>query len=194
VSVGPHGYELVEIDDREGWRRWLERNHASVQGVWVVSRRKQQDGASTLDYDALVEEALCFGWVDSREQPVDPERLMRLVTPRKAGSGWARSNKERIARLEGTGKLADSGRRIVGAARADGSWSRYDSAEALELPNDLRAAFAASPEAERNFDAFTDAAKRAILRWLIDAKRPETRAKRIAETVRLAARNERAAP
>ncbi len=194
MSVGPHGYELVEIDDREGWRRWLERNHASVQGVWVVSRRKQQDGASTLDYDALVEEALCFGWVDSREQPVDPERLMRLVTPRKAGSGWARSNKERIARLEGTGKLADSGRRIVGAAKADGSWSRYDSAEALELPNDLRAAFAASPEAERNFDAFTDAAKRAILRWLIDAKRPETRAKRIAETVRLAARNERAAP
>jgi uncharacterized protein YdeI (YjbR/CyaY-like superfamily) len=194
VSVGPHGYELVEIDDRKAWRRWLERNHASVQGVWVVSRRKQQDGASTLDYDALVEEALCFGWVDSREQPVDPERLMRLVTPRKAGSGWARSNKERIARLEGTGKLADSGRRIVGAAKADGSWSRYDSAEALELPNDLRAAFAASPEAERNFDAFTDAAKRAILRWLIDAKRPETRAKRIAETVRLAARNERAAP
>jgi uncharacterized protein YdeI (YjbR/CyaY-like superfamily) len=194
VSVGPHGYELVEIDDRKGWRRWLERNHASVEGVWVVSRRKQQDGASMLDYDALVEEALCFGWVDSREQPVDPERLMRLVTPRKAGSAWARSNKERIARLEGAGKLADSGRRVVEAAKADGSWSRYDSAEALELPNDLRAALAASPEAERNFDAFTDAAKRTILRWLIDAKRPETRAKRIDETVRLAARNERAGP
>ena len=77
---------------------------------------------------------------------------MRLVTPRKAGSAWARSNKERIARLEGAGKLADSGRRIVEAAKADGSWSRYDSAEALELPNDLRAALAASPEAERNFD------------------------------------------
>lgn len=193
MSLGPHGYELVEIDDRKSWRGWLERNHASVQGVWVVSRRKQ-DGASPLDYDALVEEALCFGWVDSREQPVDPERLMRLVTPRKAGSGWARSNKERIARLEGAGLLADNGRRIVEAAKADGSWSRYDSVEALELPHDLRAALAAKPEAERNYEGFTDAAKRTILRWLIDAKRSETRAKRIDETVRLAVRNERAGP
>jgi len=193
VSSGLHGYELLEVDDRAAWRRWLERNHASVQGVWVVSRRKQ-DGAAALDYDALVEEALCFGWVDSREQPVDAERLMRLVTPRRAGSAWARSNKDRIARLEGAGVLADNGRRVVEAAKADGSWSRYDSAEALEIPDDLRGALEATPEAAHNFDGFTDAAKRTILRWLIDAKRPETRAYRIDETARRAARNERAAP
>jgi len=193
VSVGPHGYQLLHVDDRAAWRRWLERNHASARGVWVVGWR-QQTGRPRLDYDALVEEALRFGWVDSREQPVDDERLMQLVTPRRPGSAWARSNKERIARLEEAGALADAGRRVVEAARADGSWSRYDSAEALEIPADLGAALAANGPAAGNFEAFTDAAKRAILRWLIDAKRPETRAKRIDETARLAARNERAGP
>jgi uncharacterized protein YdeI (YjbR/CyaY-like superfamily) len=190
VSSGPHGYEILRVDDRAAWRAWLERHHAAAQGVWVVRPRKQP----LLDYDALVEEALCFGWVDSREQPVDDEQLMQLVTPRKPGSAWARSNKERVARLDRNGSLAEAGRRVVEAAQADGSWSRYDSAEALELPADLAAGLAAHPQAARNFDAFTDAGKRAILRWLIDAKRPETRSKRVEETVCRAAQNERAGP
>jgi uncharacterized protein YdeI (YjbR/CyaY-like superfamily) len=188
-DAAPHGHELVEIDDRDALRRWLEQNHGNVRGVWVVSRRRHG-----LDYDALVEEALCFGWVDSREQPVDAEHVMRLLTPRREGSAWARSNKERIARLEAAGMLHAAGTGVVEAAKADGSWSRYDSAEALEIPDDLRAALEATPEAARNFDGFTDAAKRTILRWLIDAKRPATRANRIDETARRAARNERAAP
>lgn len=193
MSSGPHGYELLHVEERATWRRWLERNHATAKGVWVVTRRKQID-RSTLDYDALVEEALCFGWVDSRMQPVDEERVMQLLTPRKAGSAWARSNKERIARLEQEGVLADAGRRVVETAKADGSWSRYDSAEALELPADLAEALAANAEAARSFAAFTSSGKRAILRWLIDAKRAETRARRIEETVTLAEKNERAGP
>jgi uncharacterized protein YdeI (YjbR/CyaY-like superfamily) len=191
VTSGPHGYELLEVDDRGAWRAWLEANHARAQGAWVVSRRKQAD-RSQLDYDALVEEALCFGWVDGRVQPVDEERIMQLVTPRRNGSAWARSNKERVARLAAAGAMAAAGTQVVETAKADGSWSRYDSAEALEIPPDLDAALAASASAAANFDAFSDAAKRAILRWLIDAKRPETRAKRVAETVVQAARNERA--
>ena len=193
MSAGPHGYELFHVDDRARWRAWLERNHASAQGVWVVIWRTRT-GKPRLDYDALVEEALCFGWVDSREQPVDDERLMQLVTPRKRGSAWARSTKERIARLENVGVLADAGRRVVEVAKADGSWSRYDAAEALEIPADLEAALVADAQAAQNFKAFTDAAKRTILRRLIDAKRPATRVKRIEETVRLAAQNERAGP
>jgi uncharacterized protein YdeI (YjbR/CyaY-like superfamily) len=192
-DAAPHGYDLLELDDRGAWRAWLERHHADVKGVWLVSRRVQ-DGAAPLDYDAVVEEALCFGWVDSREQPVDDERLMRLLTPRKAGSAWARSNKERVARLDGAGRLAEAGRRVVERAKADGSWSRYDSAEALEIPADLADALARHAPAAENFEAFTDAAKRTILRWLIDAKRAETRARRIDETARLAAKNERAGP
>ena len=193
MTSGPHGYELLEVGDRGAWRAWLEAHHASEKGVWVVSPRKQADRAG-LDYDALVEEALCFGWVDGRVQPMDEQRMMQLVTPRKPGGAWARSNKDRVARLEQGGLLAEAGARVVEAAKADGSWSRYDSAEAMEIPADLEAALAASPPAAHNFDGFSDAAKRTILRWLIDAKRPETRAKRIAETASLAAKDEKAGP
>jgi uncharacterized protein YdeI (YjbR/CyaY-like superfamily) len=191
VSVGPHGYELVHLETRAAWRAWLERHHASAKGVWLVSRRTST-GKPRIDYDAIVEEALCFGWIDGHQKPVDDEQIMNLLTPRKIGSAWASSNKRRVAKLEAAGLMAPPGRRVVDAAKADGSWSRYDSAEAIEIPLDLAAALAANLAAAGNFAAFSDAAKRAILRRLIDAKRPETRAKRIAETVRLAAKNEKA--
>jgi uncharacterized protein YdeI (YjbR/CyaY-like superfamily) len=191
-GVGPHGYDIVRAGDRAAWRVWLEKHHAGARGVWLV--RPRREAGATLDYDALVEEALCFGWVDGRVQPIDDVEMMQLLTPRKRGSAWARSNKDRVARLEASGRMAEAGRRVVEAAQADGSWSRYDSAEALEMPPDLTTALAADGSAATHFAGFSDAAKRAILRWLIDAKRPETRAKRIAETVRLAAKNERAGP
>ncbi len=193
MSAGPHGYELVHLRDRAAWRRWLERNHGTAKGVWVVSWRAQT-GKPRVDYDALVQDALCFGWIDGHQKPVDDELIMQLLTPRRPGSAWASSNKKRVASLEQAGAMTEAGRRVVEAAKADGSWSRYDSADALEIPTDLKAALARNAAAARNFDAFTDAAKRAILRWLIDAKRPETRAKRVGETARLAATNERAGP
>jgi uncharacterized protein YdeI (YjbR/CyaY-like superfamily) len=193
VSAGPHGYELVHLLERTAWREWLERNHATAKGVWLVSWRTST-GKPRIDYDAIVEEALCFGWIDGQQKPVDDGRIMNLMTPRKPGSAWASSNKQRVAKLESSGLMAETGRRIVEVAKADGSWSRYDSAEALEVPADLAAALAANATAARNFVTFSDAAKRAILRWLIDAKRPETRTKRIAETVRLAAKNQKAGP
>ncbi len=193
MAAGPHGYELVHLRDRAAWRRWLERNHGTAKGVWVVSWRTQT-GKPRMEYNALVEEALCFGWIDGHQKPVDDERIMQLLTPRRPGSAWASSNKKRVASLEQAGAMTEAGRRVVEAAKADGSWSRYDSADSLEIPTDLKAALARNAAAARNFDAFTDAAKRAILRWLIDAKRPETRAKRVGETARLAATNERAGP
>jgi uncharacterized protein YdeI (YjbR/CyaY-like superfamily) len=193
VTAGPHGYAVVHLDDRAAWRRWLEQQHATAKGVWLVSWRAQT-GKPRVEYDVIVEEALCFGWIDGLQKPVDAERIMQLITPRKPGSAWARSNKTRIAQLESAGLMAAAGRNVVEAAKADGSWSRYDSAEALEIPPDLEVALAASGQAEANFAAFSDAAKRAILRWLIDAKRSETRAKRIEETARLAAENQKAGP
>ncbi len=155
---------------------------------------RAQTGKPRVEYDALVEEALCFGWIDGHQKPVDDERIMQLLTPRRPGSAWASSNKKRVASLEQAGAMTEAGRRVIEAAKADGSWNRFDSADALEIPTDLKAALARNAAAARNFDAFTDAAKRAILRWLIDAKRPETRAKRVGETARLAATNERAGP
>ena len=193
MIAGPHGYELLHLEDRAAWRRWLERHHSTAKGVWLVSWRTQT-GKPRVDYDAVVEEALCFGWIDGHQKPVDDERNMQLITPRRRGSAWASSNKKRVASLEKAGAMTEAGRRVIEAAKADGSWSKYDSAEAVEIPSDLTAALAANAVAASTFAGFTDAGKRAILRWLIDAKRPETRAKRIAETVRLAAQNKRAGP
>ncbi len=150
MSAGPHGYELVHLRDRAAWRRWLERNHGTAKGVWVVSWRAQT-GKPRVDYDALVQDALCFGWIDGHQKPVDDERIMQLITPRRAGSAWASSNKKRVASLEQAGAMTEAGRRVVEAAKADGSWSRYDSADALEIPTDLKAALARNAAAARNF-------------------------------------------
>lgn len=176
---------------RAQWRAWLAAHHASSTGVWVIGW-KQGTGKPRLSYDELVEEALCFGWVDSRPAKLDEERSMLYFSPRKRGSGWSRPNKERIARLEAAGLLSPAGRAAVEAAKADGSWSKLDAVEALVIPDDLRRAFASHPGAAANFETFPRSAKRGILEWIVQAKRPETRAARVEETARLAARNERA--
>lgn len=115
-----------------------------------------------------------------------------LVTPRKARSNWSRANKERIERLEAAGRLAPAGQRAVQAAKADGSWSALDAVEDLVEPDDLRVRLDADPEARRHWDAFPRSAKRGILEWIVQAKRPATRARRVAETAERAAVGERA--
>jgi uncharacterized protein YdeI (YjbR/CyaY-like superfamily) len=140
----------------------------------------------------VVEEALCFGWVDSKGGSVDERRTMLLLTPRRRGSGWSRPNKERIARLEAAGSIAPAGRAVLDAARADGSWTALDAVENLEEPPELTAALDADPAARRNWDGFPRSAKRASLVWISTAKKPETRADRIRETAARTARAERA--
>jgi uncharacterized protein YdeI (YjbR/CyaY-like superfamily) len=159
--------------------------------VWLVTYKKAA-GDRYVPYADTVEEALCFGWVDSKSRSVDAERSMLLMTPRKPGSGWSRPNKERVGRLAAAGLLAPAGEAVIEAAKADGSWSKLDAVENLEEPGDLRAALDADPDARRHWDAFPRSAKRAILEWIAQAKRAETRARRVAETARLAARGERA--
>ena len=123
---------------------------------------------------------------------VDDRRSRLLMTPRKPRSGWSRPNKERIARLEAAGLMSAAGHAAVEAARANGSWTALDAVEALEEPGDLAAALDADPDARRHWDAFPRSAKRGILEWIANAKRPATRAKRVSETARLAGRGERA--
>jgi uncharacterized protein YdeI (YjbR/CyaY-like superfamily) len=184
-------YERVEVGSRAAWREWLERHHEDAPGVWLVTFKKAA-GERHVPYEAVVEEALCFGWVDSKPRRLDDQRSMLLVTPRKPGSGWSRPNKERIERLEAAGLLAPAGRAVVEAAKADGSWTALDDVENLVEPDDLRAALDASPAARREWSAFPRWPRRALLEWIVSAKRPETRAKRIAETVRRAEVGERA--
>jgi uncharacterized protein YdeI (YjbR/CyaY-like superfamily) len=181
----------VVAGTRTEWRAWLEANHARDEGVWLVTYKKGS-GKPYLDYDAAVEEALCFGWVDSKPGKLDDERTMLYYAPRKPRSGWSRPNKERVERLIAAGLMAPAGLAKVEAAKADGSWSALDAVEALEVPADLSAALDADPEARRHFDAFPRSAKRGILEWVCAAKKPETRAKRVEETARFAAQNVRA--
>jgi uncharacterized protein YdeI (YjbR/CyaY-like superfamily) len=183
--------EHVHPADRGEWRAWLAANHADAPGAWLVSW-KSATGRRRLAYGDAVEEALCVGWVDSRAGTIDEERSRLLFTPRKRGSGWSRPNKERIARLVDAGLMRPAGLAVVEAAKADGSWTALDDVENLVEPPALAAALDADPRARDHWDAFPRSARRAILEWISAAKRPETTARRIAETARLAAENVRA--
>jgi len=163
----------VHPPTREDWRTWLEQNHARQQGVWLVTHKKAT-GKPHVDYDAAVEEALCFGWVDSLPRKLDAARSLLYFAPRKPGSGWSRLNKERAARLIAQNRMAPAGLEKIEAAKQDGSWAFLDAVEALEIPPDLSAALAAHPPAATYFDAFPRSARRGILEWIASAKRPET--------------------
>lgn len=183
--------ERVQIENREEWRAWLAANYTQPNGVWLVTFKKHLKDKH-VSYEAMIEEALCFGWVDSIAHRLDEDRTMLWFSPRKPGSGWSKPNKERIERLIAEGRMARAGLEKINAAKADGSWTLLDAVEALEIPADLDTAFAAYPRARGHFEAFPRSVKRAILEWIVQAKRPETRAKRVEETARLAEENIRA--
>ena len=176
---------------RAEWRAWLEANHTRRDGVWLVTFKKDT-GLPRVEYDEAVEEALCFGWVDSKANKLDEQRSLLWFAPRKPRTGWSKPNKERVERMLAAGLMAPAGLAKIEAAKADGSWSKLDAVEALEIPPDLAEALAAYPSAAANFDAFPRSAKRGILEWLVNARKPETRAQRVAETARLAEDNVRA--
>lgn len=180
----------VHPRSRAEWRRWLARHHERAEGVWLVSFKKST-GRQAFGYDEAVEEALCFGWIDSRPRALDAERSMLWFAPRRPRTGWSGPNKERVERLLAAGLMAPAGLAKVEAARRDGSWTALDSATALEVPPDLARAFRMHAGSRTNFDAFPPSARRAILEWIGAAKRRETRAARVEETARLAALDER---
>jgi uncharacterized protein YdeI (YjbR/CyaY-like superfamily) len=180
----------VHAEDRATWRAWLEANHASAPAAWLISWRRGH--GPSVDYAEAVEEALCFGWVDSKGQVLDERRSRLYFAPRKAGSGWASSNKERIERLRAAGLMRPAGEAVIDRAKADGSWTILDGPEAGVVPEDLAAALAGAPHARPNFDAFPPGVRKQILAWIATAKRPETRAARVQVTADRAARNERA--
>ena len=183
--------DQVQPDSLAEWRAWLAENHDRGTGVWLVTWRAGSDGPR-IGYEEAVEQALCFGWVDSKGRALDAERTMLWFAPRKRGSGWARTNKERVERLTAAGLMTPAGQALIDAAKADGSWTLLDDVENLVVPDDLDAAFAAHPPGREHWDAFPRSVRRAILEWIVQAKRPETRAKRVAETAEKAQVNERA--
>jgi uncharacterized protein YdeI (YjbR/CyaY-like superfamily) len=176
----------VEVASRAALRDWLARHHTQASGVWLVSY-KRADTDRYLPYAAIVEECLCFGWVDSLPRAKDDLRSMLWIAPRKPGSNWSKANKDRIALLETAALLAPSGRAAVERAKADGTWTALDGVEALEVPPDLAAALDALPPARATWDAFPRSVRRGVLELVLNAKRAQTRETRIAEIARLAA-------
>jgi len=183
-------YPEVTFRSRTEWRAWLTEHHGSARGVWAATYKAGK--GPRLPADELAEEALAFGWIDSRPRTVDAARSAVLVTPRKPTSGWSRVNKERIERLTVAGLMAPAGLAAVERAKANGTWAALDAVEELAEPDDLRAALDASADARRYWDAFPRSTKRAILEWIGAAKAAETRGKRVEETARLAGQNVRA--
>ena len=188
----PDGLPVVYAADRDAWRAWLADHHDDVRpGAWLVFYKKNASTPS-ITYEQAVEEAIAFGWIDSRPNKVDDARYIQLFSKRKPTSVWSRSNKERVERLLAQGRMAPAGLAAVEAAKANGSWDKLESVQSLEEPADLAAALDANPPARQNYDAFPPSSKRIILEWIANAKRPETRAARIAETSASAQRNVRA--
>ena len=181
---------LLEVADRAGLRAWLDANYATSPGVRLAVSKKGGH-VTTLTYDDAVEEGLCFGWIDSKATRLDADRYTIQFTPRKRGGDWAPSNKERVERLIAAGLMHPAGLAVIEAAKADGSWNSLDDVEDMVMPEDLSAALAEDSDAKAFWDALPPGQRKLALHWVGVAKRSETRAKRIAETVRSAAEKRR---
>jgi uncharacterized protein YdeI (YjbR/CyaY-like superfamily) len=184
--------ELPEllVPDAAGWRAWLAENHASSPGVWLVLTKKG-GRVTELDYAAALDEALCFGWIDGQVSRRDEGSTRQRFTPRRSRSAWSRRNVEHIARLTAAGRLMPAGQAAVDAAKADGRWdAAYAGPAANELPADLAAALAASPAAQATWDVLTSQNRYAVSYRIGQAKRADTRARRIAEFVAMLERGE----
>lgn len=181
--------ERIEPRSAAAWGDWLAAHHDRGRGVWLVSARR--DAEKAFSYEESVLEALRFGWVDSTQRPVDETRSMMWFAPRRPQSLWTRPNRERIARLEAEGRLEPPGRAAVEAAHANGNWDLLEPAEDGIVPDDLSAAFDRHPGSREQFESFSPSVRKAILSWVITAKRPETRADRIEQTAEKAARGEK---
>lgn len=183
-------YPQVEVVTAAELRAWLVEHGGTTPGIWLVTYKKAA-GERYLPYEEIVCEALCFGWIDGQARPLDELRSQLLLTPRRPRSGWSRPNKLRVAALEASGRMTPAGRAVIDAARASGTWTALDLVEDLVEPPDLVSALDAVPEARRHWDAFPRSARRAALEWVYSARRPVTRAARVAQTVEHAARGQR---
>lgn len=174
--------ETVYAVDRQAWRQWLEENHRTAPGIWLVYYKKNSGSLSVL-YPEAVREALCFGWIDSKVQSIDEQRYRQIFTPRKPKSVWSKLNKHYVEELINQGMMTEAGLEKIEAAKHDASWTVLDDAENFIEPADMQQALDAVPAARATYDNFQRMFKRALIYWVTSAKRPETRQKRIQRLV-----------
>jgi uncharacterized protein YdeI (YjbR/CyaY-like superfamily) len=175
--------EITEIEavDTADFRAWLDENHASSKGVWLIFWKKGS-GHASIEWSEAVDQALCFGWVDSKVQSLDDQRYRQYFSVRKTGSGWSKINKDKIAELTITRQMRPAGVAAVERAKEDGSWAILDGPEAGVVPDDLGAALDEAG-VRQAYDALTTGGRKAVLAWLVMAKRDTTRAARIDKTI-----------
>lgn len=182
--------ETISPKSRKEWRDWLQENHDKKQSVWLIYYKKKSN-IPTVIYSEAVDEALCFGWIDSKAKPLDEEKFMQFFSRRKAKSVWSKINKEKIARLIDEGHMTSAGYHIIEIAKKNGSWTILDEAESLTIPADLDEAFQNRPNSKNYFSSLSRSDKRNILQWLVLAKKQETRQKRISEIAELVHQNQK---
>ncbi|MDZ4794463.1 MAG: YdeI/OmpD-associated family protein [Bacteroidota bacterium] len=187
-------YATTHPKTRKQWRQWLEKNQQHSRGIWFIYFKKET-GKPRVSYDEAVEEALCFGWIDSLPRKLDAERTMLKFTPRKPKSVWSKLNKTRIERLIAGQQMQAAGLAAVRLAQQNGSWDTLNSSDTAadknELPDDLGKLLARNKKAKENFQQFSVSVRRQLLSWIDSAKRPETRAARIKQTVLMAGANKK---
>jgi uncharacterized protein YdeI (YjbR/CyaY-like superfamily) len=186
-------FECLDPGDRRVWRDWLSANNERALGIWLDIEKKnsKKKGAKL---EEAVEEALCFGWIDSTLNVVDETRFKLFMTPRREGSIWSRINKNRVEKLIKEGLMTTAGLKKIESAKIDGSWNKMDAVEEMIAPEDCRKALLMNEIAGRNFESFNDSVKKQILWWIGSAKRHETRARRIQLAVAMAKQNKKTIP
>ena len=187
--IKTENFAQVEVTSRAQLREWLEHNHMQSQSIWLI-RYMKHTGARYLSTSDMIDEILCFGWIDGIARKLDDERTMRLLSPRRT-QHWAKTYKDRVAKLEEQGRIHPAGLKAIEDAKRNGLWDAIDEVDALVMPSDLTEALAAQPPAAEHFARFATSSRRNMLRWIKLAKTPATRAKRIEQTAVLAARNEK---
>jgi uncharacterized protein YdeI (YjbR/CyaY-like superfamily) len=171
---------------RQAWRRWLQKNHSSKQSVWLVHHKKQT-GIASVTWDQAVDEALCFGWIDSIRKSVDDKTYIQFFSKRKPTSVWSKINKAKVQRLIDDGLMMDTGYKSIEVAKQNGSWEILNDVEGLIISKDLAKEFKKKPGSKAFFLSLSKSVQKAMLQWIVLAKQQVTRQKRISEIAELAA-------
>jgi uncharacterized protein YdeI (YjbR/CyaY-like superfamily) len=173
---------------QKDWRKWLEKNHQSEKSVWLIIYKKES-GKKSVYYPEAVDEALCFGWIDSKPNKRDAESYYQFFTKRNPKSNWSKINKEKVEKLIAKGLMQKAGYAMIEIAKKNGNWTALDKVEDLTLPDELKRQFKKNKKAFENWEKFPPSSKKIILEWILNAKKDETRKNRIEETVKLAEKN-----
>jgi uncharacterized protein YdeI (YjbR/CyaY-like superfamily) len=185
------GIKTFYAKDRNIWRKWLLKNHETENAIWLIIYKKES-GRPSVYYPEAVDEALCFGWIDSKPNKRDDESYYQYFAKRNPKSNWSKINKDKVVKLIKEGLMHEAGLASIALAKKTGTWTALDKVDNLVLPDAMQKLLQKNKKALTNWEAFPFSTKRGVLEWIYNAKQEATMLKRIEETVQLAAKNERA--